>query len=144
LLLGTLAAQAIILAATGIYGVLNYWVSVRQKEIAIRLAVGAQRSAILHWAGWHALRLVLFGIGLGVFGGWGATRWLKSLVLGVSTRNPAMMLAAGAAVIGVGALSASLPLWHATRGDAVRYLPIYRPPAIEQPVARATMNRRAA
>jgi putative ABC transport system permease protein len=122
LLLGMFASLAMILAAVGIYGVLNYWVSVRQKEIAIRLAVGAQRSAILRWAGWHAVRLVALGIGLGVFGGWGATRWLKSLVFGVSARNPAMMLAAGAAVIGIAALAASVPLWRATRVDTVRYL----------------------
>ena len=63
-----------------------------------------------------------FGIGLGVFGSWGATRWLTSLVFGISTRNRVMMLAAGAAVIGIAALAASVPLWRATRVDAVRYL----------------------
>src|SRR5437870_5006861 len=64
LLLGVFAALAMILAAVGIYGVLNYWVSVRQNEIAVRLALGAQQSAILRWAGSHALRLAGFGIAL--------------------------------------------------------------------------------
>jgi putative ABC transport system permease protein len=122
MLLGLFAALAMILAAVGIYGVLNYWVSARQKEIAIRLAVGAQPSAILRWAGWHVTRLAALGIGLGVFGGWGASWWLKSLVFGVSARNPGMMLAAGAAVTGIAALAASVPLWRATRIDAVRNL----------------------
>lgn len=122
MLLGLFAVLAMILAAVGIYGVLNYWVSARQKEIAIRLAVGAQPAAILRWAGSHATRLAALGIGLGVFGGWGASLWLKSLVFGVSARNPGMMLAAGAAVIGIAALAASVPVWRATRIDAVRNL----------------------
>jgi predicted permease len=122
MLLGLFAALAMILAAVGIYGVLNYWVSARQKEIAIRLAVGAQPAAILRWAGLHATRLAALGIGLGVLGGWGASQWLKTLVFGVSARNPGMMFAAGAAVIGIAALAASVPVWRATRIDAVRNL----------------------
>ena len=122
MLLGLFAVLAMILAAVGIYGVLNYWVSARQKEIAIRLAVGAQPSAILRWAGMRATRLTALGIGLGVFGGWGTSRWLKSLVFGVSPRNPGMMILAGAVVIGIAALAASVPVWRATRIDAVRNL----------------------
>ena len=105
-----------ILAAVGIYGVLNYWVRVRQKEIAVRLALGAQRSAILRWAGTHAMRLAAVGIAFGAFGAWAASRWLKSLVFGISERNPEMLLAAAAAVILIATLAASLPLWRATRG----------------------------
>jgi putative ABC transport system permease protein len=122
MLLGLFAALAMILAAVSIYGVLNYWVSARQREIAIRLAVGAQPSAILRWAGMHATRLAALGIGLGVFGAWGASRWLNSLVFGVSARNPGMMILAGAVVIGIAALAASVPLVRATRVDAVRNL----------------------
>lgn len=122
MLLGLFASLAMVLAAVGIYGALNYWVSARQKEIAIRLAVGAQPSAILRWAGLHATRLVALGIGVGAFGGWGASRWLKSLVFGVSAQNPGMMLAAIAAVTGIAALAASVPVWRATRIDALRNL----------------------
>src|SRR5262249_50522228 len=122
LLLGVFAALALILAAVGIYGVLNYWVGVRQKEIAIRLAVGGQRSAILRWAGGHAMRLVVVGIGFGSFGGWGAARWLKNLVFGVGLRDPAIILAAGATVVATAALAAGVPLWRATRVDPIRNL----------------------
>ena len=122
LLLGLFGGLAMLLAAVGIYGVLNYWVSARQREIAIRLAVGAQRSTILRWAGLHATRLAVFGIVLGVIGAWSAARWLESLVFGVTARNPLMMLLAGTAVIAIAALAASLPLWRATRTDAVRNL----------------------
>src|ERR1700687_5986576 len=122
MLLGLFAVLAMILTAVGIYGVLNYWVSAREEEIAIRLAVGAQPAAILRWAGLHAARLAAWGIGLGVCGGWGASPWLAYVGLGVSARNPGMMLAAGAAVIGIAALAASVPVWRATRIDAVRNL----------------------
>jgi predicted permease len=122
LLLGLFGGLAMLLAAVGIYGVLNYWVSARQREIAIRLAVGAQRSTILRWAGLHATRLAVIGIVLGAIGAWSAARWLESLVFGVTARNPLMMLLAGAAVIAIAALAASVPLWRATHTDAVRNL----------------------
>jgi predicted lysophospholipase L1 biosynthesis ABC-type transport system permease subunit len=122
LLLALFGGLAMLLAAVGIYGVLNYWVSTRQREIAIRLAVGAQRSSILRWAGLHAARLAAIGIVVGAAGAWIAARWLASLVFGVTARNPVMMLVAGAAVLGIAALAAGLPIWRATHTDAVRNL----------------------
>jgi len=122
LLLGLFGGLAMLLAAVGIYGVLNYWVSARQREIAIRLAVGAQRSTIMRWAGLHATRLAVIGIVLGAIGAWSTARSLESLVFGVSARNPLMMLLAGAAVIVIAGLAASLPIWRATHTDAVRNL----------------------
>ena len=104
------------------YGVLNYWVTVRQNEIAIRLALGAQQSAILRWAGLHAARLAMAGTAIGALGACGASRWPKNMVFGVSAENPEMMLAAGAAVIAIAALAAGVPLWRATQVDAVRNL----------------------
>jgi predicted permease len=92
LLLGLFGALAMLLASVGIYGVLNYWVSARQKEIAIRLAMGAPRSAILRWTGLHAGRLAALGIVLGALGAYAASFWLKSLVFGVTAASPAMML----------------------------------------------------
>lgn len=122
LLLGLFGALAMILASVGIYGVLNYWVSARQGEIAIRLAIGAQRPAILRWAGWHAARLAGIGIVLGAIGAWTASRWMGSLLFGIKAHNPLMMLVAGAAVIAIAALAASLPLWRVAQTDVVRNL----------------------
>ena len=122
LLLGLFGALAMTLASVGIYGVLNYWVSTRQREIAIRLAVGAPRSAILRWAGLHAARLAAIGIVLGGIGAWNAARWLESLVFGVKVHSLPMMVSAGAAVLVIAALAASMPLWRATHTDAVRNL----------------------
>jgi putative ABC transport system permease protein len=64
----------------------------------------------------------VIGIVLGAIGAWSAARWLESLVFGVRAHSPLMMLAAGAAVIAIAALAASLPLWRATHTDAVRNL----------------------
>jgi putative ABC transport system permease protein len=122
LLLGVFAALAMALAGAGIYGVLNYWVSVRNREIAVRMALGARRPTILRWAGWQALRLALAGIALGAAGGWSAASFLKSMVYGASERSPATMLLAIVVVLAIVALAAGLPAWRATRVDVNRNL----------------------
>jgi putative ABC transport system permease protein len=122
LLLTVFAALAIILAAVGIYGVLNYWVSVRQREIAIRMALGARRAAIVRWVGSVAMRLAVVGIGVGAIGCWVASDWLRALVFGVSVADPAMIVAAGAGIIAIAGLAISVPLWRAVRVDPVRNL----------------------
>jgi len=122
LLLAVFAGLAMVLAVVGIYGVLNYWISVRHREIAIRMAIGAPRAAILGWGAAHALRLVAAGMVVGALAGWGASRWLKSLVFGVSEHNPVIMFAAAATVLGMAAIAAGFPLWRSTRVDVVRNL----------------------
>ncbi len=121
-LLGLFALLAMSLAAVGIYGVLNYWVSVRQREIAIRVAMGARMAEILRWAGMHALRLAVCGGLLGALGSWAASRWLKSELFGVSVHNAGTMVVAAVVVLGIVSMAASLPLLRATRVDAVRNL----------------------
>lgn len=121
-LLTLFAALAMTLAAIGIYGVLNYWVLVREDEIAVRLAMGAQPSAILRWACAAVMRLAVLGIALGMAGAWAASRWLESLVYGVSPRSPAMMAASAAIVLAIAAISSAIPLLRAMRVDAVRHL----------------------
>jgi putative ABC transport system permease protein len=121
-LLGLFALLAMALAAVGIYGVLNYWVGVRQREIAIRVAMGARRSEILRWCGLHALRLALRGGVVGALGSWAATRWLKSELFGVSVQNVGTIVTTAAAALCIVILAASLPLLRATRVDAVRNL----------------------
>ena len=122
LLLTAFAALAMTLAGVGIYGLLNYWVSVREEEIAIRLALGAQRAAIRRWAGVHVFKLALSGLALGAVAAFVASRWMESLLFGVSARNPVVIAVAGLAVIVVAILAAMLPAWRATHIDAVEKL----------------------
>jgi putative ABC transport system permease protein len=122
LLLTFFAALALTLSAVGIYGVLSHWVGVRHKEIAIRMALGARRRAILRWVGWHAMRLVAVGIVLGMAGGWGGARWLSSLVFGVSATDPVLMGVAAGMVMAVAGMAVALPMWRATRIEASLWL----------------------
>jgi putative ABC transport system permease protein len=122
LLLSIFAGLALILSAVGVYGLLNYWVTAREEEIAIRMALGARRSAILSWAGMQASKLIVLGIALGVVAGFSASHWLKSVVFGISALDPLMMFAASLVVISIAALTAAIPLSRATRVDAARKL----------------------
>ena len=122
LLLTVFAGLALALSAVGVYGLLNYWVTAREEEIAIRMALGAGRSTILSWAGLAASKLVAVGILFGLLAGWGASHWLKTLVFGISPRDSGMMIAAVLAVIATAILAAAVPLVRATRVDAARKL----------------------
>jgi predicted permease len=122
ILLAAFAGLAIFLSAIGIYGILNYCVAVREDDIAVRLALGAQQSAILRWAGSAVLRLAASGTILGLAGAWAASHALESMVYGVSPRNPVMMLAAIGGVLAIAAVAAAVPVWRAMKVDAVKRL----------------------
>lgn len=121
-LLSMFAALAMVLAGVGIYGTLNYWVRLRQKEIAVRMALGARRATILSWAGLYAARLAVLGLVLGALSSWVVSRWLATLVFGVSARDPRMMLAAAASAIVITGLAACVPLLRVARVDMMRSL----------------------
>ena len=122
LLLSLFAALAITLAAIGVYGLLNYWVLVREAEIAIRMALGAERGSVVRWVSGQAFRLAAAGIGIGVLAGWAASRWIESLVFGISARNPATMIVAAAVVITIAMLASTVPAWRATQVDTLQKL----------------------
>jgi len=122
LLLTMFAGLAMSLAAVGIYGLLSYWVACREPEIAIRLALGARPVLILRWATFHALRLALIGVGLGLAGGWVAARGLQDLVFGIPSRNPATMLLAAIAVLATALAASAIPATRAARVDAAKRL----------------------
>jgi putative ABC transport system permease protein len=121
-LLSAFAGLALLLSAVGVYGLLNYWVAARQQEIAIRMALGAQRSTILGWAGLAATKLVAIGLVLGLIAAWAASHSLEKLVFGVSPRNSLMLIASGLVVTAMAGLAAALPLLRATRVDAAARL----------------------
>lgn len=122
LLLAIFAAIAVILAAIGVYGVLNYWVGSRRQEIAIRMALGARTAAILRRTGRQAAWLGFIGLGLGLGGSWAAARWAKSMVYGVSARDPFVFIAAATAALLIVLLSAVVPLARAASVDPISVL----------------------
>lgn len=121
-LFGLFALLGWVLAAAGVYGMLNYWVAVRRREIAIRYALGAHGVSILRWIGLHAARLVLPGIAFGVAGCWGASRWLQSLTFRISAWNPFALTEAAAAVIALALLASCIPLWRGVQVNAAQSL----------------------
>jgi putative ABC transport system permease protein len=123
-LLGLFAAMALLLAATGIFGVISYSVSCRTNEIGIRMALGASSGAIL----WAVLRETLFltlaGLAVGVPCALGASRLLGHMLFGVSARDPATLAAVALALAAVAALAGYVPARRAMRVDplvALRY-----------------------
>lgn len=119
-LLALFGAVALLLAFVGIYGLLSGWVAAREGDIAIRMALGADRSTIATLVGLEALRLCALGLTLGTLGGLAASRLLEGLLFTVSARSPLALALALLTVIATATAAAALPLWRATRVDVLR------------------------
>jgi ABC-type antimicrobial peptide transport system permease subunit len=118
------AAMALVLAATGIFGVISYSVSCRTNEIGIRMALGASRGAILRMVLRETLFLTFVGLALGVPSALAASRLVGHMLFGVSTNDPATLAAVACALAAVAALAGYVPARRAMRVDpmvALRY-----------------------
>lgn len=117
LLLGIFAAVALTLAAIGTYGILSYMVTERQREIGIRMALGADNAQVVRLVLGQGLGIAFVGIVLGIGGAIGLSRLTSSLLYGVSPSDP-MTFATVAGVIALVAIAACLvPMRRATRVD---------------------------
>jgi len=118
-LLVTFGALALILAAVGIYGVIDYSVRQRTREIGIRMALGAQREQVLKSVISQGVKLSLGGAVAGAATALGLTRFLASQLFGVSATDPATFLGAPLLSVLVAALACYIPARRATRVDPV-------------------------
>ncbi|MEK6299741.1 MAG: ABC transporter permease [Acidobacteriota bacterium] len=116
-LLGVFAVVAIILAAVGIYGVMNYLVAQRVHEIGIRIAIGAQASDIFRMIVGQGMLLVLMGILIGLVAAFLATRVMENLLFGVSARDLATFLGIPFVLAAVAFLSIYVPARRAMQID---------------------------
>ena len=122
LLLTIFGAVALVLAAVGIYGLMAYAVAQRNRELGIRMALGADRSAIHRLIVWSGMQLALAGIALGLAAALGLTRLMASFLFGVHAWDPSVFLSA-ALILCLVALSAVwLPGVRACRVDPLRAL----------------------
>jgi putative ABC transport system permease protein len=116
-LLAGFAIVAVLLAAVGLYGVVAYGVAQRTREVGVRMALGAQRADVTKLVLSSGLSLVAIGVAAGLGAAFAATRYLGTLVFGVSPVDPPTF-AAAAAVLTVVALAAHwIPIRRALRID---------------------------
>ena len=123
-LLGLFATMALVLAATGIFGVIAYSVSCRTNEIGIRVALGASRAAILRMVLREGVILTLAGLAVGVPAALAASRLVEQMLFEVSAHDPATLAAVAAGLAAVAMVAGYLPARRALRVDplvALRY-----------------------
>ncbi|MBA3804227.1 MAG: ABC transporter permease [Acidobacteria bacterium] len=116
-LLGIFAMVALILAAVGIYGVIAYAISQRTREIGIRIALGARRWDVFKLVVGHGMILSLIGVAIGVAVSLALTRFLSSLLYGVSNTDPLTFSSVVLLLISVALLACAIPARGATRVD---------------------------
>lgn len=116
-LLGLFAAVALFLAGAGIYGIMAFMVAERQKELGIRVALGASALAIFRVATRDGLRLTGVGIALGLMVSFALTRFLGAQLHGVSPTDPTTFAVLSAGVAAVAAVACGLAAWRALRID---------------------------
>jgi putative ABC transport system permease protein len=121
-LLSAFGALSLLLAATGIYGLLSFLVAQRRKEIGLRVALGARPGAVLGLVIGYGARLLVAGLALGLVGGLALQRLLSGLLVGVSATDPATMLGAGAVLAIVTLAACSIPARRALSADPVAVL----------------------
>ena len=122
LLITLFSSFALLLSAVGLYGTLAYWVSLRKREIGVRIALGAHASNILRLVIRQGLKLVCLGLIVGIVSALILVRFIDSILYGVSGSDPAA-LALAIGVLGLAALLACLlPALRATRINPVTVL----------------------
>ncbi|HJY28929.1 MAG TPA: ABC transporter permease [Pyrinomonadaceae bacterium] len=123
-LFSVFAVLALALAVTGVYGVLSYSVSQRTHEVGIRMALGAGRSDVLRLFMQQGMRLVLFGLVIGLGAAFVLTRLMSSLLFGVSATDKVTFILVALGLTIAGVCACYLPARRATKVDpliALRY-----------------------
>ncbi|HET9983342.1 MAG TPA: ABC transporter permease [Longimicrobiales bacterium] len=122
LLLGIASAVALALGAVGIYGVISYVVSLRAREIAVRLALGARPAHVRRMVARQAVAVGAVGIALGLVAALATTRFMATLLFGVAPTDPATLAGAAALLLAVALAASWLPARRAAATDPARAL----------------------
>jgi predicted permease len=116
---GAFGLVALILSTVGVYGVTSYTTRQRIHEIGIRMALGANKEDVLRLVLAQGLRLTLLGVGLGLAASFGLTRYLKSMLLGVTSTDALTFLTVVFLLCAVALLACLIPALRAIRVDPI-------------------------
>lgn len=121
-LLGVFAVLALVLACVGIYGVVSYGVEQRRRELGVRLALGAEQSAIVGLVLRQSLRTVGVGLAVGLAGILILNRFLESILFQVSATDPTTVVLTCGLLATVALVASVIPAWKAAQTDPARVL----------------------
>jgi len=121
-LIGVFAAVALLLAMAGVYGVMNYVITLRTPEFGLRVALGATPGDVVRLVLGRALRLAAVGLATGIALSLAAGRLISSMLFGLKPTDPMTYAIVVAAVTPVMLLAAAIPAWRATQIDPLTAL----------------------
>ena len=119
---GAFAMIALVLAAVGVYGVISYAVSQRTQEIGVRVALGAQRSDVVRLIVTQGARLGGIGVAIGLVGALLVTRFLRTLLFGVSPFDVPSFVGVSLLLTGIALVASYVPARRAAKVDPVEAL----------------------
>jgi ABC-type antimicrobial peptide transport system permease subunit len=122
IMVGAAAGMALLLGAIGIYGVISYMVSLRTREIGVRMALGAQSTEVRRMVVRQGLVLAVIGVGIGLAGALALSRLISSLLYGIAPHDPLTLGATAIGLLAVAAVASWLPATRAARISPIEAL----------------------
>jgi ABC-type antimicrobial peptide transport system permease subunit len=114
-LLALFAGLALVLSAVGLYGVVSYQMSLRRREVGVRMALGARPAGVVRVIAWQGLRPALIGVVLGIGGAAASVRIMRALLFNTSTDDTFTWIVVVGSVLVVAAVASTLPALRAAR-----------------------------